>query len=122
MSKTLTDDEVRERAQRWARLHKIEKYRPQMDEVLNGLSADDQRRVYLCGQRIAGGLPFKVIPPAQQGKEEADEQTKGKAAKKRPAATAAGRAATAQERKAMGANSVTKKANHARKDSSDKKR
>jgi hypothetical protein len=58
----LTDEEVAERAQRWARLHKNEKYRNKMDDVLVGLSAADQRRVYLCGQRMAGGLPLKVIP------------------------------------------------------------
>jgi hypothetical protein len=62
--KVLTDEEVIDRAAKWARLHRNEKRRDRMDECLDGLSKADQRRVYLCGQRIAGGLPPKVIPAA----------------------------------------------------------
>jgi len=58
---TLTDDQVAERAQRWAILHKQQKNRDKMDAILDGLSAEDKRRVYLCGQRMVGGLPLKVI-------------------------------------------------------------
>lgn len=64
--KILTDDDVIDRAKKWARLHRNEKTRARMDEALEGISKADQRRVYLCGQRIVGGLPIKVIPSAQQ--------------------------------------------------------
>jgi hypothetical protein len=53
-----------------------------MDTVLDGLSEADQRRVYLCGQRIAAGMSPKVIPPLnEKGKE---NETKHRAAN-RPA-------------------------------------
>jgi hypothetical protein len=60
----LTDDEVINRAERWARLHANPKYRDKMDALLEDLSEVDQRRVRLCGQRIAGGLKPKVLPAA----------------------------------------------------------
>lgn len=70
MKKPLTDDEVRERAGKWARLHRKPETRSRMDACLEGISKADQRRVYLCGQRIAAGLSPKVIP-ANNGKEKA---------------------------------------------------
>lgn len=60
--KILTDDEVKDRAAKWARLHRKPETRSKMDTALEGISQADQRRVYLCGQRIAAGLPAKVIP------------------------------------------------------------
>lgn len=69
MKAPLTDDEVIDRAKKFARLHKHEKTRGRMDECLAGLSEADARRVYLCGQRIAGGLTIKVIPSAVTTKE-----------------------------------------------------
>jgi hypothetical protein len=73
----LSDDEVLSRAQDWAHLHPKPTTRNKMDEVLSGLSTADQRRVYLCGQRIAGGLKPRVIPaPAQP-----DERKHGKTKK-----------------------------------------
>jgi len=58
----LTNEEVIGRAKDWAHLHRNPKTRPRMDAILDGLSEADQRRVYLCGQRIVGGLPIKVVP------------------------------------------------------------
>lgn len=58
----LTDDEVKDRAAKWARLHRKPETRTKMDECLAGISQADQRRVYLCGQRIAAGMDAKVIP------------------------------------------------------------
>lgn len=72
-AKTLTDDEVIDRAKKWARLHRSEKTRARMDECLEGISTADQRRVYLCGQRIAVGLSIKVIPAANN-QEKGDEK------------------------------------------------
>ena len=60
--KILTDDEVKDRAAKWARLHRKPETRSKMDTVLEGISQADQRRVYLCGQRIAAGMDAKVIP------------------------------------------------------------
>jgi hypothetical protein len=65
----LTDDEVLDRAKVWAHLHAKPQTRDKMDQVLDGLSSADQRRVYLCGQRIAGGLKPRVIPAPAQPKE-----------------------------------------------------
>ena len=65
--KTLTDDEVIDRAKKWARLHNNVRLRGRMDECLEGISKADQRRVYLCGQRIVGGLSIKVVPAATKG-------------------------------------------------------
>jgi len=122
---SLTTEEVLDRAQRWARMHKVEKYRPKMDDLLKGLSEADQRRVYLCGQRISGGLPPKVLPAAN-GKEDKNEKEKGKAAaegKRREGSNASrGSTTTAQGTKAVGADSKPAKTNHARKDSRNKKR
>ena len=60
--KLLTDDEVKDRAAKWARLHRKPETRAKMDTALQGISEADQRRVYLCGQRIAAGMDAKVIP------------------------------------------------------------
>lgn len=60
--KILTDDEVKDRASKWARLHRKPETRSKMDTCLEGISQADQRRVYLCGQRIAAGMDAKVIP------------------------------------------------------------
>ncbi len=72
-AKDLTDDEVIDRAKKWARLHRNEKTRARMDECLAGISTADQRRVYLCGQRIAVGLSIKVVPAASNH-EKGDEK------------------------------------------------
>lgn len=72
---TLTDDEVIDRAKKWARLHRNEKTRARMDECLVGISIADQRRVYLCGQRIAVGLSIKVIPAANNEKGDEKDAT-----------------------------------------------
>lgn len=47
-------------AKQWAELHAKPKTRDQMDALLEGLPEPDQRRVYLLGQRLAAGLPFKL--------------------------------------------------------------
>jgi hypothetical protein len=49
-----------DRAHKWAALHRNPKTRDKMDDVLADLSKADQRRVYLCGQRIAGGLSARL--------------------------------------------------------------
>jgi hypothetical protein len=115
--KLLTDEEVVDRAQRWARFHKNEKYRDKMDEVLVGLSETEKRRVYLCGQRIAGGLPIKVIPAASAATPSRKEQTNGKedkAAKERRPAAVAKSTGTPEKGKAVGADSGAKKSSHRR--------
>jgi hypothetical protein len=78
MSKPLTEEEVVDRAKKWARFYRNEKTRARMDAVLEDLSKSDQRRVYLCGQRIVGGLPIKVIPTAtnEKGVEHANASAK----------------------------------------------
>lgn len=81
--KSLTDEEVLDRAERWARFHRKPETRSRMDECLKGLTLDDQRRVYLCGQRVAGGLAPKIIPAQSKQREEADEKEKTKAKAKR---------------------------------------
>lgn len=89
--KILNDDEVVDRATRWARLHASIKTREKMDAVLDGLSKADQRRVYLCGQRIACGLSVKVIPapvsatptPAVKPIDFAKQKSKSKGKKKK---------------------------------------
>lgn len=58
----MNNDEVIEYARRWAKLHANPKLRGRMDNVIDGLSEEDARRVVLCGQRIAGGLTIKVVP------------------------------------------------------------
>jgi hypothetical protein len=83
----VSDDKIRELAQRWALLHKLEKNRDKMDGVFKGLSESDQRRVYLCGQRISGGLSPKVLPPSENRKE-TNEQ--GKKQRRSTAATSRG--------------------------------
>jgi len=45
-----------ERAHKWAQLHGNPKTRVKMDAVMEGLSARQQRLVYLCGGRISSGL------------------------------------------------------------------
>jgi len=61
---SLSTEQVIDRATDWAHYHKSPSTRSKMDDVLDGLSKDDQRRVYLCGQRIAAGMSPKVIPSA----------------------------------------------------------
>ena len=89
----ITDEAVIERARDWANYHKNPKTRDKMDEALEGICVADQRRVYLCGQRIAAGMTAKVIPappsstpkpPAPKplkssGKAKTNGVTKGKA-------------------------------------------
>jgi hypothetical protein len=60
----VTDDEIIAFAERWARLHANPKLRGRMDNLLAEASEDDQRRIRLCGQRIAAGLPVKLVPAA----------------------------------------------------------
>lgn len=78
MTKSLTDEEVVDRAKKWARLHRNPNTRARMDAVLEGISKADQRRVYLCGQRIVGGLPIKVIPSASNQKGAEHDNTSSK--------------------------------------------
>jgi len=56
----LTDAQIIERANKWAKLHEDPATRPQMDKVIAPLSVNDARRVILCGQRIRGGLKPKI--------------------------------------------------------------
>jgi hypothetical protein len=49
-------------AAKWADLHAARRTRERMDEILAGLSEADARRVILCGQRIAAGLPPRIAP------------------------------------------------------------
>jgi hypothetical protein len=72
--KPLSDEEVIDRASKWARFHSNIKFRSRMDEVLSDLDEAEQRRVYLCGQRIAAGLTTKVIPAAKINERSKDEQ------------------------------------------------
>jgi len=51
--------ELRDRSRQWAELHKNPKTRPKMDALLDGLTAREQRTVYLNGQRIRAGLQPK---------------------------------------------------------------
>lgn len=81
MSKTLTDEEVLDRAERWARFHRKPETRSRMDECLKGLSQADQRRVYLCGQRVATGLAPKVLPAETKERKEPDEKEQTQKAK-----------------------------------------
>jgi len=60
-SESSGDSRLIEKAQEWARLHRNPETRSQMDRVLSGLSEADKRKVYLCGQRIAGGLSVKLV-------------------------------------------------------------
>jgi hypothetical protein len=53
------EEELAYRAKRWAELHASPKTRDKMDTQLEGLSAKDQRRVYLNGMRIAAGFNAK---------------------------------------------------------------
>jgi hypothetical protein len=58
--KNVTDDRVVTLAKQWAELHANRKTRDKMDDLLDGLSEQMQRKVVLCGQRIASGLPIKI--------------------------------------------------------------
>jgi len=49
-----------ERAHEWAHFHRNPRSRDRMDEALKGLCKADQRKVYLCGQRIAAGLTVRL--------------------------------------------------------------
>jgi hypothetical protein len=67
--KILDNDQVIQRAQEWALLHFNRQYNA-MDKVLEGISVADQRRVYLCGQRIRAGMKPKVIPTLERRENE----------------------------------------------------
>ena len=127
-AKSLTTEEVLDRANRWARMHKLVKYRDKMDDLLIGLSDEDQRRVVLCGQRISGGLPPKVIPASTNGKEESHAKEKGKASKqhkpepRKPDASAGKGSATTKSGKAVGASSGAQKQNNKGRNPRAKKR
>jgi hypothetical protein len=47
-------------AKQWAELHAKPKQRDKMDDLLVGLPEETQRKVYLLGQRLAAGLPYKL--------------------------------------------------------------
>lgn len=89
MKEPLTNEQVASRAQSWARMHANPNYRDKMDTVLEGLSEADQRRVYLCGQRMAAGLPLKVIP-AEPTRKEGQNGNTDKGNKRRKAAVVGG--------------------------------
>ena len=82
MTKSLTDEEVIDRAERWARFHRKPETRSRMDDCLKGLTKADQRRVYLCGQRVVGGLAPKVIPAETEQRKEPDEKEESKSKSK----------------------------------------
>jgi hypothetical protein len=84
MSEAITDEEVMSRAGRWAKLHSDPKLRGRMDKVIEDLSESDQRRVYLLGQRLAGGLSIKIVPATTEAKR---KEPNGKKARGRKAAT-----------------------------------
>jgi hypothetical protein len=56
----LIAEQVVKRAQQWAEFSRSSSDREKMDDVLVGISEDDRRRVILCGQRLAAGLPAKL--------------------------------------------------------------
>lgn len=65
----LTDAEkLQARAEEWARLHSNPRLRPEMDRLLEGLCPADQRTVYLNGQRLRAGMPYKIFPSPQPTK------------------------------------------------------
>jgi hypothetical protein len=91
MSEPITDEEIISRAGRWAKLHSNPKLRGRMDNVIEDLSEEDQRRVYLLGQRLAGGLPIKIVPPAttsERKEPNAKSGKRGKATSERSTKTA----------------------------------
>lgn len=49
-------------AHQWAELHAKPKTREKMDELIADLPEPIARKVVLCGQRIAAGLPPKIAP------------------------------------------------------------
>ena len=55
------DAKIRALAQKWAELHAKPKQRDKMDELLANLSPETQRKIVLCGQRIAAGLSPKIV-------------------------------------------------------------
>jgi len=59
-NKQQTEEQLIERARQWVAFHAKEETRDKMDEVLEGLTEADQRRVTLCGQRLSGGLPPRI--------------------------------------------------------------
>jgi hypothetical protein len=110
----LTEEQVYDRAKDWAHLHKNPKTRDQMDKLLEGLSPPDQRRVYLCGQRVAGGLPYKVLPritPPTRKEEQNGKPNQG--AQRRNPAAAKGSPAP-ETKKTVGADSVAPKSSNRR--------
>jgi len=54
------DQQLIERARKWAQLWRNPKTRSRMDEALKGLSKPDERKVVLCGQRISAGLAPRI--------------------------------------------------------------
>jgi hypothetical protein len=67
----LDESELRHRAQRWAELHANPKTRAEMDSLLAGLTEAEQRTVYLNGQRLRAGMPYKPVQPtAEQPRKE----------------------------------------------------
>jgi hypothetical protein len=120
-AKQLTDEEVVAHAQRWVQCWRIVKYRDKMDGVLDGLSQADQRRVILCGQRMVGGLPLKVIPAASKGKEEEDNGKKPSKGKREQQIAANGGAEKAQGKVSVGASGNAKKGSQPRTRAGQKK-
>jgi hypothetical protein len=60
--KPLSDADIITLARHWARLHAKPSLRGAMDDLLKELPEPVQRKVILCGQRIAAGLPPKIAP------------------------------------------------------------
>jgi hypothetical protein len=120
---SLTNDEVLEKAQRWAFLHKHPENRGKMDAVINGLNAEDQRRVYLCGQRISGGLSPKVIPAADNHRKEVPKkhEPKKESTTKKSANAAPTSIKAVEKGKAVGASPRSKSGSRSRKNSGNKK-
>lgn len=79
----MSDDQIIEAAQRWARLYLNPKLRSRMDKVLEEGDEDDRRRIVLCGQRISGGLSIKLVPAATTKEEPSEPKRRRKAATKR---------------------------------------
>jgi hypothetical protein len=82
----MDDDEVIDRAQRWARLHANPKLRGRMDTLLEDASEEDQRRIRLLGQRIAAGMSIKLVPAATKEERSSEDGKESKPKRRRKAA------------------------------------
>jgi hypothetical protein len=115
----MNEEQIKERATRWAALYRNPKSRPQMDDVLRGLNEAGRTLVILGGQRIAGGLPWRLASLTERKEVETNgnsNKTKGR----RPASATAG-AKTAKAKVSVGAHSSPQKTNHRRTNAGHKK-